>query len=633
MATVIFTSGAWNFWTSMRRKLLILGLAGCAVAGILFALRASPPPPILLITLDTTRADRLGCYGYSRARTPALDSLAATGVLCERAYTVAPLTLPAHASLFTGLYPAENGVRTNGRGRLGDAMPTLAEALRSQGYDTAAFVASFVLDGKFGLDRGFVTYDDDIAGDGASGHAAHRQRNGAAVVDAALKWLNQARSRPFFCWVHLYDAHAPYLAHADLFGDEFAERPYDGEIAYVDQQVGRLIACLRERGLDSQTLVVIVGDHGEGLQEHAEVAHGCMLYNATMHVPLIVRHATRLPAGRRVADEISTVDVSATILDLLETPGSRKTGGRSLKPALLGSPVNSSPCYGATDDPLLSYGWAPLRSWTSGNWKYIRTTKVELYDLAADPTERHNLAEEHRDRLQEMESRMADFESRLIERDESAVRLSPAERRTLEGLGYLAGAQRTPAGPASAILPDVKDMLPFDVDVAEATKLAADGAPDAAIDRLRRVIEKAPRHVDAYWALAEILRDQLKFEDAAAVLHDLLKVKPDSTHGHYGLAAVLIRQGHTDAAVSELLKTLEIDPDFAEAHYNLGQIMASAGRPEEALAHFGSAIEIDRAYVEAYRARAELLSKLGRSGEAGSDWLKARKYAPAGPGG
>src|SRR6266446_6420022 len=214
----------------MPRKFVVC--AAAAVLGVLaFWLWPRPKINLLLITLDTTRADRVGCYGYRRAKTPVLDGLAATGVLCERAYTVAPLTLPAHASLLTGLYPAEHGVRSNGRGRLDDSIPTLAEVLKRQGYDTAAFVASFVLDRKFGLDRGFRKYDDDIAEGESAADPHHREREGGTVVDAALAWLQEKRSRPFFCWVHLYDPHSPYLDHADLFGDEFTDRPYDAEIA------------------------------------------------------------------------------------------------------------------------------------------------------------------------------------------------------------------------------------------------------------------------------------------------------------------------------------------------------------------------------------------------------------------
>ncbi|HEY3968843.1 MAG TPA: sulfatase, partial [Planctomycetaceae bacterium] len=291
-----------------QRRILWLGLAAGVLALLAFWLWPRHRANLLLITLDTTRADHLGCYGCSTARTPALDALAAAGMLCDCAYTVAPLTLPAHASLYTGLYPAEHGIRTNARGMLDAAVPTLTEVLARKGYDTAAFVASKVLDSKYGLARGFKTYND-LAGDDDAAEALVGERNAGSVVDTALEWLKAPRSRPFFCWVHLFDPHSPYLPHTDLFGDEFAERPYDAEIAYVDQQVGRLLEYLKARGLDSQTLVVVVGDHGEGLGEHFERQHGMTLYNATLHVPLIFRYPAQLAPGGRLAANVSMVDV------------------------------------------------------------------------------------------------------------------------------------------------------------------------------------------------------------------------------------------------------------------------------------------------------------------------------------
>src|SRR5665213_318660 len=300
----------------MRRRILVLGSAAAMLAAAAVWLLSRPRPPhVLLITLDTTRADRLGCYGCTQSRTPVFDALASSGILCERALTVAPQTLPAHASMFTGLYPLESGVRTNGRGRLDESIPTLAQALKRQGYDTAAFVASFVVDRKFGLDAGFNTYDDDFVGDEPVGEAMQRQRRGESVVNAALQWLRLKREKPFFCWVHLYDPHAPYLAHTELFGNDYVDRPYDAEIAYVDLQAGRLVNFLKSRGLEQETLIVVVGDHGEGLGEHVEKGHGMTLYDESLHVPLIFRHVGRLPAGKRVPENISLVDLSPTILD------------------------------------------------------------------------------------------------------------------------------------------------------------------------------------------------------------------------------------------------------------------------------------------------------------------------------
>jgi arylsulfatase A-like enzyme/Tfp pilus assembly protein PilF len=614
----------------MRRKVLLLALAAAGVAGVVW-FWPRPRPNLLLITLDTTRADRIGCYGYAPARTPALDALAASGVLCERACTVAPLTLPAHASLFTGLYPAENGVRTNGRGRLDDSLPTLADVLRRQGYDTAAFVAAFVLDSKFGLARGFKTYDDDIAGDESGGDALLRQRTGEAVVDAALAWLGRPRSAPFFCWVHLYDPHAPYLDHTDLFGDEFAGRPYDAEIAYDDRQVGRLLEFLKTRGLDAGTLVVVVGDHGEGLGQHVEQTHGSTLYDVTMRVPLLFRLPGRLASGRSVPGNISLVDVFPTVLELLGLKAAPRMSGRSVKAALEGATKSESLCYGATDEPFLIDGWSPLRSLTDGRWKYIRTTRVELYDLASDPQELHNLAENDPDRTREMESHLAEFESRLVPRAEVQVQISGAERRALASLGYTGGAGAPPAVAASAHLADVKDMLPFDIAVDEANKLKSDGSVEAATERLRAIVRDAPAHTRANWSLAWALWDQSREDEAMDVFLSLLALKPDSRDAHNGLATMLLYRDRPADAIPEFLKVLDIDPEFAEAHYNVAKACLQTGQPREALPHLNAVLEIDPRHAGAWQWRAHVLGGLGQIDAAIADCREAVKYAPDSP--
>ena len=612
----------------MQRKTVVLAILACLLAFLGWWVWPRSRPHVLLITLDTTRADRLGCYGYGRARTPVLDSLAVEGVLCERSYTVAPLTLPAHASLFTGLYPAENGVRTNGRGRLEEGLPTLAEVLRRQGYDTGAFVASFVLDGKFGLGRGFKTYDDDFAGDEPASDVLHRQRHGEAVVDAALRWLGEARSRPFFCWVHLYDPHFPYLAHEELFGKEFADRPYDAEIAYVDRQVGRLVEFLKARGLESQTVVVVVGDHGEGLGEHVERQHGSTLYNTALQVPLLVRHPGRLAAGGRLAANVSLVDLSPTVLDLAGVADPRKITGRSFKAGLQGGMSPTGACYGATDEPFLNNGWSPLRSLIEGNWKYIKTTRVELYNLVDDPRELENLAETEPEKTQEMAAHLEAFESRLTAREEARVALSAKEKQALAGLGYLGGTRAAPTRTATGTLPDVKDMLPYGIAVEDAINLSRNGSAEAAIERLRDIVRESPSYADASIYLAGALRDKSEFSEAEGVLRDLLKLKPECSQGHSGLAAILTQQGHADEAIREWLTTIELDPYNAEAHYNAAKLYLSGGRPRQAMGHLNAALEIDRQHAGAHQWRANLLSHQGRTAEAIADLRQALKYAP-----
>jgi arylsulfatase A-like enzyme/Tfp pilus assembly protein PilF len=615
----------------MLRKFVVCVTVAAVVGSLAFWLWPRPKTNLLLITLDTTRADHLGCYGYAGAKTPVLDELAASGVLCERAYTVAPLTLPAHASLFTGLYPAEHGVRSNGRGRLDDSIPTLAEVLRRKGYDTAAFVASFVLDARFGLARGFKKYDDDIGGESADGDSAHRERDAASVVDAALAWLQEKRDRPFFCWVHLYDPHAPYLTHADEFGDEFADRPYDAEIASVDSAVGRLVDFLKTRGLDSRTLVVIVGDHGEGLREHQEPRHGLTLYNTILHVPLIFRHSGQLAPGRRVSGEVSLADVSPTLLELVGQSDPRTTSGKSVAALLRGGDGPPSLCYAATDEPFLYNGWSPLRSLTENSWKYIRTARPELYNLATDPRELRNLAESEPDRLKEMEARLSEFEGRLENRAEGRVVLRPHERRALESLGYLGGTKSGALAPIRPSLPDIKDMLPFEVVIDDASDMISRENYAAAADRLSDVVGKIAGYSKAHCFLATALRRQSKFDEAATVLRSLLEARPDAVEGHYNLGLTLLEQGRKDEAVVEFERTLELDPDYADAQYELAVIAIRSGRTDEALSRFDAVLDIDHCHGAACTERGTLLAAMGRFDEALADLRQAVKYSPNSP--
>lgn len=352
------------------------------------------------MTLDTTRADHIGCYGYPLALTPGLDSLASNGVTFERAYTPVPLTLPSHTSMLTGLYPPEHGLHINGMGRLDSSIPVLAEVLKEHKYDTGAFLSAFVLNSKFGLNRGFQTYDDDLSATEQADNFVHRRRNGRSVMDAALGWLRQRGSRPFFCWIHLFDAHAPYDARKSRFSDRFASQPYDAGIAAEDAQLQRLVEFLKSSRLSDRTLIVVVGDHGEGLNEHSEQEHGFLLYQATVHVPLVIAGPQFVKTGHRVQTSVSLVDLMPTVLDCLSIKQNISMSGRSLKPALTGETLRSIPCYCESDAPF-EHHWAPLRGVITDRYKYIQTTRDELYDLVDDPGETNNLAQadgiDHRD--------------------------------------------------------------------------------------------------------------------------------------------------------------------------------------------------------------------------------------------
>jgi arylsulfatase A-like enzyme/Tfp pilus assembly protein PilF len=632
----------------LRQRRLWLMIAVVLVPAIgLFGWRAferSRRPNVLLITLDTTRADRLGCYGYASALTPALDSLAAKGVLFERAYTPAPLTLPSHASMMTGLYPPEHGLVTNGRGRLDESIPTLAEIFRDAGYDTAAFVGSFVLDAKFGLQRGFAAYDDDMTNTRPTEHGLHRQRDGVRVVDSALAWLQRHGSGsffsgsffsgPFFCWVHLYDAHVPYSAHVGEFGDRFKDSPYDGEIAYVDQQIGRLTTYLESHALAERTLVVVVGDHGEGLGDHHEPRHGLTLYNSVLRVPLICTGFGVTAAGTRVAQPVSLVDLLPTVLEAvgLRDPGSgdrSSTSGRSLSAALVGREIAAGDCYSATDEPLLEHGWSPLRCLTTSAWRYIRSPEVELYDLGTDPQETQNVATVLPDQVQELEDRLAALEKSMLVRGGAAVQLSPRERKALESLGYAGGNDSARhAAAAAERLPDVKRMLPIYNEVEAAHELLLGGDAPAAEKRLRELWQDMPDYVPTQCYLAESLTRQKRFGESREVVESILNRDPDNGKAHFQLGEIYWEQQQFVEAVKELRISLMSDPTAEAPLFALAQALMQVGRLEEAKQSYLEVIEQNPFHVEAHTALANLLAGQKHTAQADLHFREALKYTP-----
>jgi arylsulfatase A-like enzyme/Tfp pilus assembly protein PilF len=564
-----------------------------AVGGAAYWLWPKQRFNLVLITLDTTRADHLGCYGHLPAATPVLDRLASAGVLFENACTVCPVTLPSHATMFTGMTPREHGLHHNGIGKLNARLPTLAETLRARGYETGAFVGAFVLNRKFGLDRGFQTYDD-LTGAEFSESQMHRRRGGSLVVDAALSWLDGHCQRPFCCWVHLFDPHAPYRPRQELFGDRFVEQPYDAGIAAADQQIGRIIEFLDRHKLRDQTLIVVVGDHGEGLGEHDELEHGHMLYNSTLRVPLIVAHPASCKAGHRVHEPISLVELLPMLQECLGLDAKRKSAERSLTVALRGGDPLPRPCYAETDIPFLEHGWAPQRCLISENWKYIRSARPELYDLSQDPAELQNLAESQLERLLEMENLLAQVESDMTPRQADDVGLSAAERRTLASLGYV-GVSGAKQNDRKQALPDIKDRLKYHDAVVRANHLLDENRPLEALDELQKVVEAVPDYALARMFLGEALAKTGKLDEARQVFRDLAEEEPDKAEAHVRLGWILGRQGRRDEALAELHKAMDLAPETPEYCANLGSVFLELNCPDEARQMFRSAVQIDPA--------------------------------------
>jgi arylsulfatase A-like enzyme len=569
------------FVASLSRRRLLMAIALIAL-GVLLLLTAMRPAPrnLILITLDTTRADRLGCYGDSSALTPVLDELAKKGVLFERAYAPVPLTLPSHATMFTGLYPPEHGVHNNGQGALPESIPTLATELQQEGYDTAAFVAAFVLDKKFGLGRGFQTYNDDLSQADDSQHGHHRYRPGRVVIDSAIRWIDRREKKPYFCWIHLFDPHFPYLIHADMFGDQFAERPYDAELAYVDQQLGRLMAELEQSGKLNNTTIVIVGDHGESLGEHGERAHGMTLYESVLRVPMIIVSPGQVTGGLRVSAPVSLADLCPTMLDCLVEKSLPDISGRTLRAAMQGEPLPSQHCYAETDEPYQTARWSPLRALITTEYKYVRSTRPELYNLQQDPKENHNLAAEEPQRILSMEKQLALWEQSMQQRVAQSVLLTERERTALMSLGYAAPGESSDA--EGMVLRDVKDMLPYYNKLNDASEMMDAGRYDLAEPVLREVLAADDLFFLAHGDLGRCLLRLEKTEEAIFHLKRSVELDPGADRVRANLGAALMLSGKYSEAVIELETTLRLNPELYESRYNLGMALEKLGRTDEA---------------------------------------------------
>ncbi|MFO1092176.1 MAG: sulfatase-like hydrolase/transferase [Planctomycetaceae bacterium] len=362
-------------------------------------------------------------------------------------------------------------------------------------------------------------------------------RSGEIVVESAVKWLGGVQEAPFFCWVHLFDPHAPYEGHAERFGEQFAANPYDGDIAFVDLQVEALRKQLEEAGVDDDTLIIIAGDHGEGFGEHDELEHGFLLYNSTLRVPLIVSSPRAQQPGHREAAPVSLVDVLPSVLDCLEIPATGRFGGASFKPALDGQPIEPRTCYSETVAAFAAYGWAPLKSITTADWKYIETTRSELYDLHSDPGELQNVLTAQPEQSAAMQRLLADVQSQMVEAPVSDVALTDAERRALESLGYVHGK----ASPAAAgeTLRDVKDEIgAYNAEIA-ARKQLSKGQADLAIAALQKLVVDHPSYMPGRLTLGAAFQSQNRLDEAQATYEEALRVDPHSHNAQFDLAQLL----------------------------------------------------------------------------------------------
>jgi choline-sulfatase len=585
-----------------------------------FRLTRRVSPSILLITLDTTRADHLGAYGSRVAQTPHIDRLAAEGVLFERAIAAAPITLPAHVSLLTALYPFRHGVRNNGNFTLRDTVPTIATALHDAGFQTAAFVSAFVLDRQYGLARGFDRYDDGVG----------LERRGDRTAAAVEAWLagRAQEQRPYFIWVHLYDPHDPYDPPAPL-RDRFAGRLYDGEIAFDDQVIGTLLDHLRriEKGLPS--IIAIVGDHGESLGEHGEATHGMFVYEADVRVPLILWAPGALPGGRRVTALVRGIDLAPTLLALVQAPPLTGAQGESLLPVIRGQRSGPGTAYSETYFPRFYMNWAPLRSIRDDRWKFIEAPEAELYDLTHDAQEGTNLAAADPGRTTAFRRAIANETSG----SEGAITPTAVDRdtaRKLAALGYVGPAAQPPPSQAD-LRPDPKVMIGVFNRLRAANSAIRERHFGEAESAARDVLKADRSNAFAVSVVARAEMELGRYVDAIEDFRRYAVLVPTSADAHHLMAVCLSRLGHIARALGEEDVSLGLDPRYPEAHALRGGLLASRGRYDEAVADLRTAVEIAPDNSGFRVGLARILLSAGHLDDAATEIQRALALAPDSP--
>lgn len=542
----------------------------------------STPPPrasLVLLTLDTTRPDRLGAYGHTSAQTPNLDALAAQGVRFERAYAVAPLTTPAHASMLTGLYPPRHGVHSNGDAALLPEHQTLAEQAAAAGLATGASVAAFVTTRVWGFDQGFDHYADRIEATGVGrGERWGRERRADAVVDDALAWLeSQPRGRPFLLWVHLYDPHEPYDP-PEPWASRSAD-PYDGELAFVDSQIGRLQAGVDAAAGTTGAAWIVAGDHGEALHgEHGEQSHGTWVYDPTMRIPLILRGPQPGPGRVESVQTVSNVDVMPTALALLGLDPLPDLDGVDLSAALTGPAPARPPVYMESESPLRRFGFHPELAAAEGPHKLLATPSPRLFDVDTDPAEGSNLYAARPAVAARLQAAVDSAQARRVER--AGLAAGPELTARLAALGYVSGTTQAPA--AFADLPDAKEQHAFIAQVEAARALQ--GEPAQAVTAWRRILAEQPALGEARLALAALLLRHGERHEAETVLREGVAQRPDSTLMRAQLAEIVAIQGRHDEALALLEAVHAQVPGDDLARVGILRALAALGRMDEAQA-------------------------------------------------
>jgi arylsulfatase A-like enzyme/Flp pilus assembly protein TadD len=602
--------------------------------------------PVILISIDTLRADHLPAYGYGGVKTPNIDALAKESVLFENAYSHVPLTLPSHVTILTGQLPPENGVRNNIGYRYDAAKhPAITAALKGAGYESGAAISAYVLRGATGLSGAFDFYDDAIGSESGVALGA-LQRPGSATVAVAERWIGERPERPFFFMLHLFEPHSPY-APPEPFKSVYAANPYDGEIATADALVGQFLDFLREKGIYDRAVIILLSDHGEGLGDHGEDEHGVFLYREAIHVPLMIRLPKGERGGERVKEVVQLIDVAPTIASLTGVKPPTPLAGRSLLDRPAGARAAS--VYGETLYPRLHLGWSELRSLTDARYQYIEAPTPELYDFEADPKEKKNVLADERRVYAAMRRELEGYGREI----EAPVNISPEEAQKLAALGYIGSTQGTGDN-----LPDPKEHIGEFEEIKRAARLTNEGKVGEALEIYRGVVAKNPKFSDVWSLLATSYEKMGRNDEAVAAYKQALKSSNVVMYEvALSLGGLLLRMNHLDEAAEHAKLALESNPagahsllarvamargDFATAEREataamadptmksrsaviLAQAFAKKGRTDEALRLLDATR--DEAKAQGVRvefldyARGDILATVGRNDEAEAAFL------------
>lgn len=621
-------------------------------------------PNIILITLDTTRADRMDFLGSTRGLTPNLDVVAKQGIVFTRAYSHVPLTTASHTTILTGTYPQFNHVTDFGI-PLNAHLPFLPDILHHHGYHTAAFVGSLILDPLDGtapgFDRGFDVYD---AGFHLRRHGMDRyksvERRADDVVARALGWLSQNHASPFFLWVHLYDAHDPYDP-PEPFKSRFAAQPYDGEIAYADSAVGKLLSTLREHGLYDSALIAVMADHGESLGAHGENTHGVFLYDETLHVPLLIKLPTDKASGKRVDTRVGLVDVAPTILREAGLPIAKEMQGEPLQPMFqAGKAVEDRPAYAETEYPHRAFNWSSLRALRTGRYLFIQAPERELYNQSSDPEAKRNLANESKAVADTLASQVDAFRAKTSQTLVDLAKPDAEQAQKLAALGYVGGADASAAHEEKLMTgEDPKKKIEISNLLHDAMFDVEDARYQEALPLLKRVLAEQPEMPVANMQYGMAQARLKNYADALPALQKGVKLLPDNGMGHYelglamfetgdwkgaapefeaavakaprwtdahfSLAAVYARIDRVPEAMKELDTTLQLEPDHYRANLLRGRILSLQQNPQEALPNLEKAVQVQPTSLEAHLFLADAYAQLGREADANQQRAEAER--------